>query len=315
MREVMSSAVRRCLALGFLLCASSLWGHSDVVRIATLNLQNYLSMDRAVEGHWRRDYPKPEAEKYLIRRLIRSINPDILLLQEIGSLPYLKELRSDLSLEGMDYPHYAHLSASDEIRHLAVLSKRRIDEVVKHVDLGFKYLDGRETVKRGMLEVSFADKEGLETQIFVVHLKSRWSDDDRDPESNLRRTREAEACRNRIIERTVDSGKTRYIVAGDFNDHPNSGTMRRFSHRGELTIGNLLSAADRRGHVWTHYYARESSYMRVDGFVISPDLLPNVVEERGYVAEWPIEGLGSDHRMVYFDLDFSGSSSVSHASP
>ena len=36
---------------------------TDSVRVASINVQNYLIMDRWVDGRWKRDYPKPEKEK------------------------------------------------------------------------------------------------------------------------------------------------------------------------------------------------------------------------------------------------------------
>ena len=65
---------------------------SEVVRVASFNLQNYLSCERIVDGKWRPDYPKPEVEKKAVRFSLKSVNPDILALQEIGDYRYLLEL-------------------------------------------------------------------------------------------------------------------------------------------------------------------------------------------------------------------------------
>ena len=278
--------------------------NAESLRIATLNLQNYLAMDRMVEGKWRSDYPKDEGEKALIREAIIAHKPDILILQEIGVESYLEELRRDLASEGFLYKHSIHMQAADEVRHLAVLSRIEPQSVVRHDDLEFKYFENRELVKRGMLEVEFLDPQGHSFQVFGVHLKSKWSDEDRDPDSNLKRAREAEACRDRLIERTLDRGRFYYLIAGDFNQHPRSSAMRRFFNRGELKIGELVRAEDSRGHLWTHEYRRESSYSLVDGIIVSPKLMPQVRDQRGYVADWPKGQRGSDHRMVFLNLEF-----------
>ena len=73
----------------------------DVVRVASFNLRNYLSCDRMVEGKWRPDYPKPEIEKKAVRSIIRSVNPDILAIQEMGDYPYMVELWMDLNTTGV----------------------------------------------------------------------------------------------------------------------------------------------------------------------------------------------------------------------
>ena len=178
-----------------LLCIFASKGLSaESLRVATYNVNNYLVMDRHVGGIWRPAYPKPEAEKSIIRQVIKEALPDILALQEMGPSPFLEELNADLALEGVHYPYAIHFEAADSVRHIALLSKIAPAEVVKHTDLEFKYLDGRELVKRGMLEVSFDQANGSLFKLFVVHLKSRWSDKKEDPDSDLRRTREAEAC-------------------------------------------------------------------------------------------------------------------------
>jgi hypothetical protein len=66
-RNVKAVAVQRLGVLLLLLGIFSLntFGQ-ETIRIASYNLKNYLIMDRLVEGQWRKDYPKPEAEKSII---------------------------------------------------------------------------------------------------------------------------------------------------------------------------------------------------------------------------------------------------------
>ena len=297
----MRSVLRQlCLWCSGLLCLHS--ASAEPIRLATYNLNNYLVMDRHVGAVWRPSYPKPEGEKAIIREVIKESLPDVLAVQEMGTLPFLEELRADLAQAGVHYPYAIHLKAADEVRHLAVLSKLPPVEVVKHQDLDFKYQDSRELVKRGMLEVSFERSDGRVFKLFVVHLKSRWTDLKADPESQQRRTREAEACRNRIIERTYDMGVTDFLIAGDFNDHPGSGTLRRFHQRGRLNIGALVPASDSRGEQWTYFYHKQVVYSLVDGFVVSGTLSPQVEAGDGHIVDIPSALIGSDHRMVYLDL-------------
>ncbi len=272
------------------------------LRIATYNLNNYLVMDRHVGARWRPSYPKPENEKVIIRQIIKEASPDILVLQEMGSVDFLEELRADMARVGIHYNYAVHMKGVDPDRHLAVLSKRAPQEVVKHQDLDFKYFDGRENVKRGMLEMSFELEDGQKFQLFAVHLKSRYAENKKDAKSELRRVREAEACRNRLIERTIEQGHSQYLIAGDFNDHPSSSALRRFYRRGNLEIGSLVSAADSRGEVWTYFYEKEARYEAVDGFVASPEMMLRVKAGRAHIVDSPGALSGSDHRMIYLDV-------------
>lgn len=297
----MSHRIRSFIFLVVAQCLLTSIGQAEL-RVGTYNLNNYLVMDRYFENQWRPGYPKPENEKRIIREVILENDPDILALQEIGTIEFLEELRADLAGEGLEYSHAVHLAGPDSERHLALLSKVPLTEVVKHTDLDFKYFDGREHVKRGMLEVGFEDDRGGRFKLFIIHLKSKYTVDKRDPESQLRRTREAEACRNRIVERTFEIGSDRFLVAGDFNDHPDSGPFRRFYRRGDLELGDLLPAADSRGEVWTYFYKKRGQYSLVDGFVASPKMSNDIEGGRGQIVDTPGVLDGSDHRMVYIDL-------------
>lgn len=297
----MCEPARYFIFMGLALCLLLSTAFADL-RIATYNLDNYLVMDRLVSGHWRIEYPKPENEKEIIRQIIRESDPDVLALQEMGSLDFLEELRADLARDGLHYSYAVHLRGSDKERHIALLSKVSLLEVIKHTNLDFKYLDRREQVKRGMLEVSFETQSGELFKLFIVHLKSKYTEDKDDPDSQMRRTREAQACRDRIIERTYNLGVNRFLVAGDFNDHPNSATLRRFYRRGDFRLGKLVPASDRNGQVWTYYYKKKAQYSLVDGFVASPEMFPLIKGERGDVIDTPSALTGSDHRMVYLDV-------------
>lgn len=290
--------------LGFasLLLTSVGFAELEKVRIATYNLDNYLVMDRHVGARWRPAYPKPENEKQIVRQVIQEVDPDILVLQEMGTVDFLEELRSDLSNEGQHYSYAIHMAGIDPDRHLAVLSKLPPKDVVKHKDLNFKYFEGRKKVKRGMLETTFKLEDGCDFTVFAVHLKSRYEETKEDRLSAMRRTREAEACRNRIIERTRDQGRMHYLLAGDYNDHPNSAAMRRFYSKGKLQIGSLVPATDSRGEVWTYYYEKEARYELVDGFIASREILPHVKTGSGRIAGFAGVMTASDHRMVYVDL-------------
>jgi endonuclease/exonuclease/phosphatase family metal-dependent hydrolase len=275
---------------------------AEELRIATYNLNNYLITDRYVDGRWRPSYPKPEREKAIIRQIIKDVSPDVLVLQEMGSIDFLHELRADMAREGIHYDYFEHMEGADQNRYLAVLSKRAPKGVHKHKDLNFKYFEGREVVKRGMLEMTFEFTCGTKFQLFAVHLKSRYTDKKEDLQSNLRRVREAEACRNRIIERTHDLGADKYLVVGDFNDYPSSATMRRFYRRGNLEIGALVPAADSRGELWTYFYEKESRYESVDGFVASSAFMPMIKSRCAKIVDSLGALTGSDHRMVYLNL-------------
>ena len=141
---------------GSLFLCQFLWAGS--VRIASINVENYLPMDRWVEGKWRRDYPKPTKEKRALRSMINQVNPDILLIQEIGDLPYLNELWMDLNVTNgtkFDFSGWMSGSYDEEERHLAVLSKIPFQSIELHRDISFGYFGELTKPSRGLMEISF----------------------------------------------------------------------------------------------------------------------------------------------------------------
>lgn len=275
---------------------------AETVRVASFNLHNYLDTDRWVEGHYRMAYPKPEVEKDAVRKIIMAVNADVLALQEIGSPLHLEELRKDLAKDGLKYVYAECLVGPDENRRIGVLSK--IPFTAKnHTELDFKYFDGREVMKRGLLELTFGEG-ATQWTLFNVHLKSRWTDREDDPESAQRRTGEAHAARNYIKEAYPPDSEPRYLVVGDFNDTKHSAPVRRFLESGDTQLTEPAPCVDSRGENWTFHYRRDDRYERVDFILASPAMGPWITGSAIYDGQ-PETSTASDHRLIYVDLDLT----------
>jgi endonuclease/exonuclease/phosphatase family metal-dependent hydrolase len=277
--------------------------HADTLTVATYNIENYGPANRMTEAGYRKDYPKPELEKRALRAVIRALNADVLVLQEMGGQAYLDELRRDLKGEGLDYPHAALATAADEDRYVALLSRRPLKGVATHDKLEFTYFGAKEKVKRGLLEATVASAAG-DVTIFALHLKSRFTDRPDDPGSAMRRAAEATAVRDAVLKRFPAPAESRFVILGDCNDSKSSRTLAHLQKRGERTVAELLPAADSRGEVWTHFYRREESYTHVDHVLVSPGLRTAVAG--GGVRIFDGEGVreASDHRPVIVTLNF-----------
>jgi endonuclease/exonuclease/phosphatase family metal-dependent hydrolase len=294
-----------CSWLGFLrLCALALClglVHAETITIATYNVENYGPADRMTEAGFRKDYPKPEPEKRALRAVIRNLGADVLVVQEMGNLQHLEELRRDLKSDGCDYRFIELASAGDADRHLAILSKRPLRSVTTHTDLQFTYFGGRETVKRGLLEASIATAAG-DITLFAVHLKSRYTDRPDDPLSAIRRAAEATAIRDRVLKRFPQPETARFILLGDCNDGRTGKALGFLQKRGKTEIARLLPAADSRGETWTHAFRREDSYSRVDHVLVSPGLSEAVNDRRARMYDGDGVREASDHRPVWVVL-------------
>jgi len=272
------------------------------VRVATYNLRNYLPMDRLVEGRFRRDYPKPESEKKVLRETILEAGADLIVLQEIACVAHLEELQMDLASLGLLYEGSCVLEAEDDLRRIAALWKGDLNlQPVEHLDLEFSLFGERMAVKRGMLELRFSSPAAANLRsVFVLHLKSRYTDDARDPQSRERRAREARAARDRILELYPDPASSPFLVVGDLNDQRHSPAVRRLRKRGETRISEILDIRDRHGLLWTHYFKKAGEYSLADYVLCSPAFEPSVVDS-GIVDRKDFYE-GSDHRLVWVDL-------------
>lgn len=274
---------------------------AETLTVATYNIENYGPANRVTEAGYRKDYPKPEAEKRALRTVLRALGADVLVLQEMGGAAHLDELRRDLQTEGLAYPHSALLKGADADRHVALLSKRPLRKVTSHIDLEFPYLEGREKVKRGLLEVVVGTAAG-ELTIFAVHLKSRFTDRADDPLSAVRRTGEATAVRDRVLLTFPTPATARYIILGDCNDDKASKALARLRGRGKTVVSELLPSADSRGETWTHFYRKNESYTQVDHVLVSP-LLRAAVKGVAQIYDGAGGKEASDHRPVIVTLE------------
>lgn len=287
-------------SLQFFLSSVFAWSELDAApfTVATYNVENYTLTNRFVDGAFRPDYPKPEADKAALRTIIRSLDADVLVLEEMGSPGFLEELQRDLVTEGVIYTQSHCFEADDPDRRLAVLAKRPWTSLREHRDLAFDYFGKTIRVKRGLLEVRFSTERG-EIAIFAVHLKSRFTERPEDPEGGRQRVAEAEAVRNRILTIFPEPASQPFLIVGDFNDTRISRPVRALLNRGEISITHWLPAIDDRGEAWTYHYAHDDTYSRVDHLLASPAAANWVVHT------WIAGGVGvaSDHRPVVVTLD------------
>ena len=271
--------------------------------IATYNVENYNATNRLTEAGYRTDYPKPEAAKRALLATLQALQADVLVLQEMGPLPYLEELQRDLRQVGLDYPHRILVAADDASRHVAALARVPWQRAVAHTDLDFKYQGGRERLKRGLLEIELLTPQGP-LFVWAVHLKSRYTDRPDDPASTIRRSAEAVAIRDLLLRRHGDPQRACFLLLGDFNDLRPNRPLRACLARGQTTILTMLPAADSRGETWTRFQSKDDTYERVDFILCSPGLLPRVRDRRGFICDAPATRSASDHRPVGLTLDF-----------
>ena len=277
---------------------------AETFRVAAYNVENYL--DVPTES---RHFTKSAEAKAKVRETIKSINPDILALEEMGTTNALLELRDALKAEGCNFPFWEHIQAYDDSIHVAVLSKLPIVASRPHTNENF-LLDGKRfQVKRGFSEVDIQAASNFTVTVIGAHLKSKLASASAD--EGAQRLEEAKILRGIVDARLAANPDAKLIVLGDFNDVKSadstkaiigSGKNRLFDTRPAERNGDNLPNANPRydpsNVTWTHYYGKEDSYSRIDYLLVSPALKKSWLANETYIPTIPNWGVGSDHRPV-----------------
>ena len=294
--------LRVLLLLALPLCSPAL--AADTFRVATYNVDNYL--DQPTES---RPLPKSALARAKVRESLHALNPDVLALEEMGSLSALVELRSSLKAEGLDYPYWELVSGEDTNVHVAVLSKLPIIARRPHTNEMF-LLDGRRfRVSRGFAELDIRATPDFTFTLIAAHLKSRRAVPEADEADQ--RLEEAKLLRRILDKDLAARPNTRLIVLGDFNDTKNSDPIKEIIGRGRFKLVDTRPAErngdnapaehawfEPRDITWTHYYGKEDTYSRIDYILLSPAMARAWDKNETYVLTLPNWGVASDHRPI-----------------
>ena len=265
---------------------------SEVVRVCTWNVRNYSVAGRRINGKYVQ-VPKPETEKKHLRNVLKKINPDVLMIQEMGDIEFLRELQADLARENLKYPFIA-LTRYDAPSRLAILSKIKPVQIFDCCDIKFKFRGDNRFSPRGTLGMAF-DSNGVRWYSFATHLKSPQGARKSDENFAPFRFAEMKAIDARIVK---EIGKDNPIImGGDFNQEPNSQLLKNLKR---LKL-QLLKQSDKWGKSHSYFWSKKNVYFMYDFFLVS-DKMQNYISNKATIFDAGF--IASDHRPIYVDLDF-----------
>ena len=283
--------------LALLLCAGCVG--AETFRVATYNLESYLDQPTQTR------HAKLADAKAKVRESILALKPDVLALQEMGRTNALLELRDSLKDDGLDLPYWEHVSGYDTNIHVAILSKFPFTAHRPHTNESFLLSGRRFRVSRGFGEVDIQVNTNYSFTLIAAHLKSKRAVAQAD-EAEMR-LEEARLLREMVDARLAANPSANLIVLGDFNDTKDSASTKAVIGRGKAKLvdtrpaernGDNAPGKEPRNVAWTHYYAKEDSYSRIDYLLLSPGMAREWVADETYVLTLPNWGLGSDHRPI-----------------
>jgi endonuclease/exonuclease/phosphatase family metal-dependent hydrolase len=277
------------------------FARTGTFRVATYNIENYLD-DTAF-----RCCVKSSISKAKVHECIRALRPDVLALQEMGGVAALMELRAALKAEGLDFPHWEHVTGSDANLHVAILSRFPFLARRPHTDDSFELAGQRFRVRRGFAEVDVQVNVGCQFTLLAAHLKSKHPEPDEDTAAI--RLEEAKLLRAKIDARLAIDAEAKLIVLGDFNDTENSAVMKtiRGTGAGELFdtrpsesrgIASPEAGIPTPGAAWTTFREKAGHYERIDYLLISQSLRADWLAAESRVPAMPDWKTASDHRPV-----------------
>ena len=272
------------------------------IRVASYNVENYIL--------------SPIQTRPLKTKVVKSIlaaKPDVLALQEVGTIKALAKLQKDLKSKGLNLPYVEHLKSFDPAIHVTYLSRYPFKKITKHDNESYLLNGRRLHVGRGFAEVQLSVR-GYDFSLINAHLKSKR----KVPEADQAEMRLQEAYRlRRIIDSRLKSNpEINLVVLGDFNDYYNSKPVKAIVGRGNSRLIDTRPS-ERNGDSgpnlrnskwfprdisWTHFYGVEDVYSRIDYIMLSPGMARELDRANSSIPVVPSWGHGSDHRPVVISL-------------
>lgn len=247
------------------------------------------------EGH----APKPRAEIEAVAKAIRELNPDVITFEELENEGVLRAMvREFLSDMGYDFIAVADTN-SDRGQNLGVLSRRPIVSVTSHrfEDLKLGGEDQTWRFARDLWQVRIQATATQTIDLYSVHLKSKY-DSQGDKESVKYRLAEATAARRIIAENFAQKPGQLAVMLGDFNDEPDSPTLKtllapRADGKAFLVDAHAKLAPEQR-----ITYLREPYRSTIDYILVSPALAEKLIPNSAKVLADTAVLSGSDHAPI-----------------
>ena len=281
--------------LGLLLAGNLRAGNVVVV---SYNVENYLKMERKVDGKTVPDAPKPEQEIAAVIDVVKEINPDILGIVEMGDEKTLDEFRARLKAAGLDYPHKEWVRGTDAARHVALLSRFPIVARNSRDEVPFELNGKQMRVGRGILDVTVKLADNFLLHLVGAHLKSRREVPDLDQVAM--RAKEAWYLREHLDKILRENPEEKLLLFGDMNDTKNEYPIKELlgSTRDPLRMKDLF-LTDYYGYRWTHYWSSADIYSRIDYLMVSQGLWPDINMDKSGISSSRIWYKASDHRAIF----------------
>jgi endonuclease/exonuclease/phosphatase family metal-dependent hydrolase len=231
----------------------------EVVRVATWNVENLF--DRFDDPYRDDQRTKPayasDARLGRLAAILTELDADVVCLQEVENRPLLEAFNRE-HLGPLGYEVVLLEGNDGRGIDVAVLSRLPVGAVTSYRHLRFEDAEGKpQRFRRDLLRVRIGGP--LAADVYVVHLKSQHGGDPAD----VARASEARAAAEVIAAELARDPGYRALIAGDFNDTPDSPTLKEL-----LDIGLVDTCAGTEAVS----YNRDPYRSRIDFLLLTPAL-------------------------------------------
>lgn len=236
---------------------------------------------------------KPRAELERLAASIRALNADVIAVEEVENRFYLERF-VNVFLPEMGYRDVVLFEGNDGRGiDVGLISRIPVGEVRSRRHLRFPGHSGGEArFNRDVLAVTLEPKDADPFEVWVVHLKSNSGG--REAAEPIRLA-EARELRRLLDEELTDNPEAQIIVTGDFNDTPESATIKTIVGSGSNALWS--AGSDLNDPAAVSYNQGEFRSV-IDFILCSPAMQKKYVKGSFQIPQGAVETTGSDHNPI-----------------
>jgi endonuclease/exonuclease/phosphatase family metal-dependent hydrolase len=299
--------------------SGALAGDKDgTLKIAAYNMEWFLDSENVNPNikDMKGVAPKTAESIEKVAACVRAVDADVLAFEEVENEKVIKQMLGK-HLNDMKYKYVAVGQTNSGVgQHVGVMSRKPIVSITSHrfAELALPGHDRKWKFSRDLVKVTIQATPEKTLDVYVVHLKSK-RDSGEDKNSNNYRLAEMVMIKKIIGEQLAKDPEAWVVLAGDFNDTPESAPLQTVVGKDEKTGAALLvdPHAGLEGEKRISYL-KEPYRSVIDYTLLSPALAKRVVPGKvGLLAnEIADKGMldGSDHSPVFVTLDLGAKSAT-----
>jgi endonuclease/exonuclease/phosphatase family metal-dependent hydrolase len=260
------------------------------IKVASYNVKNLF--DGILDNpHNPKEKAKPARELRAMAQVMRQLNADVIVMQEVESESTLRKFR-DQYLKDSGY-QTIHVHEGNDLRGIdvALMSRWPVTAIQSHRQVTFQAGEYRRKFSRDLLQAEILTPENYRFTVFAAHLKSKIGG----AQSDLIRAAEANAIQQIILNFQRQYPEKNFLIAGDFNDTPDAEALSPLLHpHNPAGLKDLAALELGVGSAVFSYHPRKYR-SRIDYILTAPAMQPEYIPRSLHILKSKEAFEASDH--------------------